>query len=138
MPAILSLHILAFTACTSYKENQECSTTQSYASVTTAESTFAKICSSRQKHHWAHIPYQTLRSVLWYICCCLSRTFQPIEAAYFLLFSAIFRLFYAIFVLFYIIFVLFYVLFVLCCSTYCLCVNVYCILLPPGVNPIAV
>ena len=27
----------------------------------------------------------------------------------------------------------------LCCSVYCLCVNVYCtVLLPPGVNPIAV
>ena len=36
-------------------------------------------------------------------------------------------------------FVLFYILFVLCRSVYCLCVNVYCtVLLPPGVNSIAV
>jgi len=43
-----------------------------------------------------------------------------------------------IFVLFLIV-MLFYVLFVLCRSVYCLCVNVYCtVLLPPGVNPLAV
>ena len=32
-----------------------------------------------------------------------------------------------------------YILLSLCCSMYCLCLNVYCtVLLPPGVNPIAV
>jgi len=38
-------------------------------------------------------------------------------------------------------FIVMYVLYSvsLCCSIYCLCVNVYCtVLLPPGVNPIAV